>query len=581
MVLRPCHGGCRAPLSLLLTALALLQRPAAGKYEAYAYDMLIGMADGTVRYYLNTGSKSRFTVTPKTYVETYFALAQQTTAATNPLHGEDVGLSAQPTCADLDGDLDLDCFVGESTGTVKYYKNIDLPNRPMFTEQTTAGSHPLYGVDFGTNAAPFCERDFDGDGDYDCLVGLGDGTVVYYKNTGSTVAPTFAAQAGAANPLAAVAATSDATLFCADMDNDGDFDCFVGNAAGALEYWRNTGSASAPAFTKQAGAANPFNGVSCGTKCVPRCIDADFDGDIDCFVGTGAGTILYYQNVGTPAAPTFTAITGTANPFNGWALGGAISPMFLDLDAECAIHNECNGHGQCFPPQQCKCFDGYGSASDISFYKAPDCSKRVCPPGPAWADAATTATAAHALAECSDKGLCDRSTGKCACFDGFAGDSCERLSCPTAMAGYECSGHGVCVSIRQQAAMTNALPLSPITTYTYGEATWDFDSAYGCVCDSSWLVGLAAGQRQTPEWFGVDCSLQRCPTGDNPDTPKNELDCAQIVAPGGKGTGADGNLCHLDCSGKGVCDYGTGGCTCYPGYYGYNCGTADALAVNK
>jgi hypothetical protein len=287
-----------------------------------------------------------------------------------------------------------------------------------------------------------------------------------------------------------------------------------------------------------------------------------------------------FRNVGTKEAPTFTAITGTDNPFNNWGLGGNVAPQFLDLDAECSIHNDCNGHGQCYPPQSCKCFDGYGSDADIAFYKAPDCSKRVCPAGPAWADPATTATKAHALAECADKGHCDRSTGKCSCFDGFTGDACERLECPTSIAGLECSGHGVCVNMKQQATMTNALPLSPITTYTYGETTWDFESMYGCVCDSSWKVGLGNSERQQPEWFGADCSLQRCPTGDNPDSKANELDCSHKLAAGGVGTGASGNICHLDCSGKGECDYTTATCTCYPGYYGFNCNLADALAVN-
>lgn len=42
-------------------------------------------------------------------------------------------------------------------------------------------------------------------------------------------------------------------------------------------------------------------------------------------------------------------------------------------------------------------------------------------------------------------------------------------------------------------------------------STWDEDKVYGCVCDSSWAVGLAAGQTQEPEWFGPDCSLREFP----------------------------------------------------------------------
>ena len=37
--------------------------------------------------------------------------------------------------------------------------------------------------------------------------------------------------------------------------------------------------------------------------------------------------------------------------------------------------------------------------------------------------------------------------------------------------------------------------------------------------------------------------------------------------------GAVGNRCHVDCSNRGTCDYSTGECTCFKGFYGANCGT--------
>ena len=39
--------------------------------------------------------------------------------------------------------------------------------------------------------------------------------------------------------------------------------------------------------------------------------------------------------------------------------------------------------------------------------------------------------------------------------------------------------------------------------------TWDEDMIYGCLCDSSWSVGLGAGQVQEPEYFGPDCGLSK------------------------------------------------------------------------
>lgn len=60
-----------------------------------------------------------------------------------------------------------------------------------------------------------------------------------------------------------------------------------------------------------------------------------------------------------------------------------------------------------------------------------------------------------------DRGLCNRETGECECFDGFSGAACERSGCPDS-----CSGHGRCVNMKALAVTEDALPLSDVTTYT-------------------------------------------------------------------------------------------------------------------
>ena len=59
------------------------------------------------------------------------------------------------------------------------------------------------------------------------------------------------------------------------------------------------------------------------------------------------------------------------------------------------------------------------------------------------------------------RGLCNRITGECACFDGFSGAACERSGCPN-----DCSDHGRCVNMKALATTSDALPLSNVTTYT-------------------------------------------------------------------------------------------------------------------
>ena len=100
----------------------------------------------------------------------------------------------------------------------------------------------------------------------------------------------------------------------------------------------------------------------------------------------------------------------------------------------CQELNYCNGHGRCSagggqgsPFVTCKCFKGWEDAM---------CSQRTCLAGRATVGLPTSKNEAHPMRECSNNGLCDRLLGKCMCFRGFAGATCQRRLCPN-----ECSGH--------------------------------------------------------------------------------------------------------------------------------------------
>ncbi|CAM9293522.1 unnamed protein product [Chrysoparadoxa australica] len=259
----------------------------------------------------------------------------------------------------------------------------------------------------------------------------------------------------------------------------------------------------------------------------------------------------------------------------------------------CTLLNGCSGHGTCvygqgitgttttWDTKRCLCWSGWGAPTDVfdAGGIAPDCSERVCPSGNAWGDVATLSTTAHAKAECSGVGTCDRTTGTCSCPAGYGGPNCGRYVCPN-----DCNGRGRCLHVSQLAATDVAHPLSAVVKYNGAStsATWDQDKLYACVCDTAWSVGLDSGETQEAEYFGPSCEFRRCPTGDDPDTILTTINSVTVEPDETKAlnkkcstsltVGSSGNLCHVDCSNRGICDYTTGVCTCFEGWSGHNCG---------
>ena len=80
------------------------------------------------------------------------------------------------------------------------------------------------------------------------------GTCEQVQNTGTNTAPAFAAPVN--NPFGITATYQYAFPSFTDLDNDGDYDLAVGEYYGAIQYFENTGTAMAPAFA--APVSNPF-----------------------------------------------------------------------------------------------------------------------------------------------------------------------------------------------------------------------------------------------------------------------------------------------------------------------------------
>jgi len=163
----------------------------------------------------------------------------------------------------------------------------------------------------------------------------------------------------------------------------------------------------------------------------------------------------------------------------------SVAVLIATVTANCP--NSCSGSGTCGADDKCTCYPNYQGL---------DCSERVCPFQIAFADVASADNSAHAYAECSGKGVCDRKSGTCKCFAGYEGEACRRTSCPNG-----CSGHGTC-ELMSEIAADASLAAGGASGRVFN--TWESAKHQVCKCDT--------------RWSGVDCSARSCPLGDDPLT---------------------------------------------------------------
>lgn len=235
-----------------------------------------------------------------------------------------LGTYAIPAVADMDNDGDLDLFAGDVTGDFDYFMNTGTAAAPAFGAPQV---NP-----FGLTATPYGNfltiGDLDGDGDNDIVVGngYGVGDLFYYQNTGTATVPTFTTPLTFPFGVSVSASSNFAIPNLVDIDGDGDLDLFVGVSANNLQYFQNTGTATAPAFA--AGIANPFGLTISQFPPVVSFGDVDRDGDFDLILGDYYNNFYYFQNTGTSTAPAFAA--AVTNPFGLTNLGSGY-PIFLTL----------------------------------------------------------------------------------------------------------------------------------------------------------------------------------------------------------------------------------------------------------
>ena len=157
------------------------------------------------------------------------------------------GLFAAPTFVDIDNDGDLDAFIGSATGDIRFFQNNQsilgtpaAPVDPVFALSPDA-------IPFGlTNSGSYSTPtfiDIEGDGDMDAFIGNNNGTVSFYRNAQITAgSPDLAVATFAApisNPFGLANVSADSAITFADINHDGKVDAFIGDKNGDTWFFPN------------------------------------------------------------------------------------------------------------------------------------------------------------------------------------------------------------------------------------------------------------------------------------------------------------------------------------------------------
>ena len=249
--------------------------------------------------------------------------------STNFIESLDLLSDVNPALCDIDSDGDPDLFIGTDfdpssapwAGKINMFENIgiDSQGEPIWS----LVNNDLLNDDIGHNLSPFF-ADIDGDDDYDLFIGNYNGNVEYYENIGNKYEWNFQYSENIGN----IDLSGYSTPKLIDYDNDDDLDLFIGNMSGNIFHYENVGDMFNYDFQL---LSDNFNDINVGYRSNPEFFDFDLDDDFDLFIGSGYESVIYYENVGTGYLETdyldMIKIGNNASPsiYNSNAISGLIT----------------------------------------------------------------------------------------------------------------------------------------------------------------------------------------------------------------------------------------------------------------
>lgn len=258
---------------------------------------------------------------------------------------------------DIDNDKDMDVFIGTWDGYLSFYRNISAKGEFQFRLENSGVSikSSFEKVSTGNAAVPFW-IDIDGDMDYDLFLGNLHGTITFYENIGNPAQPKLKLINKGINENDSffhINVGYNSVPFFIDIDNDGDYDLFIGERDGYINFFKNEGDYKIPVFNPinlAKSIKSSFNKIDVGECSYPVFYDIDNDNDYDLFIGNWEGFLFFYRNDGSMQAPYFNEINyGISKKFsfNNYQSEADCRPLIYDFYNDSKnefVFSEINGY---------------------------------------------------------------------------------------------------------------------------------------------------------------------------------------------------------------------------------------------
>jgi hypothetical protein len=203
--------------------------------------------------------------------------------------------AAVPAFADLDGDNDQDMLVGNSEGNLLYYENTAAAGQAA---NFVISNRNYQNIDVGYYSAPQL-FDLDKDGLMDLIIGKRNGTMSWYKNTGTNSDAVFTLITDSLGAVDVRNPNLSIFGYCIPhfyRDNNGTTHLFAGSEFGEIYYYNTIDNHLDGSFTL---VMKNYLWIDEGLRSAVAIDDLDGDEYPDMLVGNYSGGLNYYKG-GTP-----------------------------------------------------------------------------------------------------------------------------------------------------------------------------------------------------------------------------------------------------------------------------------------